>query len=204
MLNFTIPIPLILAAALPAVLDRCSGTDTSVALGILARDRVALTATASEIVVELPVAEGTVVKAGDTLVQLDPTLQSAKLALAQAELEKAHGAERQQLQDKIDELNRRLANPEEALAQQHAKILDLEARLERLGNRIGGDRLNAAREALHAGEFTLADDIFAEIDAARELDVQEAASAAFGAPWRGSPRNFGPGRGECAGPHLTR
>ena len=106
--------------------------------------------------------------------------QREMLTQTQAELEKAHGAERQQLQDKIDELNRRLANPEEALAQQHAKILDLEARLERLGNRIGGDRLNAAREALHAGEFTLADDIFAEIDAARELDVQEAASAAFG------------------------
>ena len=106
--------------------------------------------------------------------------QREMLTQTKAELEKAHGAERQQLQDKIDELNRRLANPEEALAQQHAKILDLEARLERLGNRIGGDRLAAARDALRAGEFTLANDIFAEVDAARELDVQEAASAAFG------------------------
>ncbi len=85
----TIPIPLILVAVLPAFLDRCSGSDTSVALGVLARDRVALTATASEIVVDLPIAEGTVVKAGDTLVQLDPTLQTAKLDLAQAELAKA-------------------------------------------------------------------------------------------------------------------
>ncbi len=89
MLNMTIPIPLILVAVLPAFLDRCSGSDTSVALGVLARDRVALTATASEIVVDLPIAEGTVVKAGDTLVQLDPTLQTAKLDLAQAELAKA-------------------------------------------------------------------------------------------------------------------
>ncbi len=89
MLNMTIPIPLILVAVLPAFLDRCSGSDTSVALGVLARDRVALTATASEIIVDLPIAEGTVVKAGDTLVQLDPTLQTAKLDLAQAELAKA-------------------------------------------------------------------------------------------------------------------
>ncbi|KAJ54331.1 hypothetical protein ACMU_19100, partial [Actibacterium mucosum KCTC 23349] len=106
--------------------------------------------------------------------------QREMLTQTQAEVEKTHGAERRQLQDKIDELNRRLANPEEALSQQHAKILDLEARLERLGNRIGGDRLTAARDALRAGDFTLANDIFAEVDAARELDVQEAASAAFG------------------------
>ena len=56
---------------------------------ILTVSPVPLTATASEIVVELPVAEGTDVKAGDVLVALDNSLQMAKLSLAEAELEKA-------------------------------------------------------------------------------------------------------------------
>ncbi|SLN72625.1 putative efflux pump membrane fusion protein [Roseovarius albus] len=89
MMNTTLSFPLVIFAMMPlSFLDQCSGTDSSAALGVLARDRVALTATANEIVVELPVAEGTPVVTGDVLVQLDTTLQMAKLNLAKAELEK--------------------------------------------------------------------------------------------------------------------
>lgn len=60
--------------------------DQSVALGTLERERVAHTATAAEVIVDLPIAEGTLVQEGDVLVQLDTTLQQANLASAKAKL----------------------------------------------------------------------------------------------------------------------
>lgn len=78
-----------LAAVLVAPLAGCQGDSSSVALGVLAKERVSLTATASEIVVERPIAEGSAVKVGDVLIRLDDTLQKAGLALAQAKLAQA-------------------------------------------------------------------------------------------------------------------
>jgi tetratricopeptide (TPR) repeat protein len=97
-----------------------------------------------------------------------------------AERDKLHGSERAILEDKIAELGRRLANPEEALAQQHAIIIALEEKLARFGNTIGGDRITKAKAALEQGDYSIADDIFAEIEANNELAVQESARAAYG------------------------
>lgn len=124
MLNMTNPIPLIVAVALPAFLDRCSGSDTSVALGMLARDRVALTATTNEIVVDLPIAEGSPVQAGDTLVQLDATLQTAKLNLARAELEKANAT---LLKLEVGPREEDIAKAEAEVAGAAARLVDAEA-----------------------------------------------------------------------------
>ena len=59
------------------------------ALGTLERDRVLLTATASEIIVELSEKEGQFVSAGEVLVKLDTRRQTAIVARAQAEQAKA-------------------------------------------------------------------------------------------------------------------
>lgn len=67
----------------------CNQADQGVALGTLERDRVALTATANEVIVDLPVAQGTFVKAGRLLVQLDTTGQQAKVNRAAAEVSKS-------------------------------------------------------------------------------------------------------------------
>jgi HlyD family secretion protein len=67
------------------LLAACSKTETKVALGTLERDRITLSATAPEIIVAQPVAEGTRVEAGTLLVQLDTTLQEAAVARVQAE-----------------------------------------------------------------------------------------------------------------------
>jgi len=67
----------------------CFGEDGNVALGTLERDRVALTATANEVLVELPVPQGTFVKKGTVLAQLDPAEQQAIVAEAKAEVQKA-------------------------------------------------------------------------------------------------------------------
>ena len=98
---------------------------------------------------------------------------------ARADLAQAHGEERKRLEDKIDALNQRLANPDEALAQQHAIILDLEAQLTRRGNDIGGDRLAEAKSALEQGDFTAARALFEDLQARTAPDVQANAAAAF-------------------------
>lgn len=162
MLNMTIPIPLILAAVLPAILDRCSGSDTSVALGVLARDRVALTATASEIVVDLPVAEGAVVKAGDTLVQLDPTLQSAKLALAQAELEKAQAT---LLKLQVGPREEEIAIAEAKVAGAVARLADAEAIYDRNARLVEN---SVVTEAQVANDLALRDSARAELASAQQ------------------------------------
>jgi len=71
------------------LLSGCKDENANVALGVLAKERVSLSATASEIVTELPVAEGSPVKIGDILVRLDDTIQKANVALAEAQLAQA-------------------------------------------------------------------------------------------------------------------
>ena len=81
---------------------------------------------------------------------------------------------------RIAELERQISNPEPALAEAQKRIADLEALLDRESNEFGAERIAAAKTALEAGDYSLADDIFAELEAREELAVQRAARAAFG------------------------
>ena len=74
---------------LPLLLVGCMKDSSHQALGTLERDRVTFTATASEIIRELPTKEGSVVKQGDVLVKLDSKNQQAVLAHAVAEQSQA-------------------------------------------------------------------------------------------------------------------
>jgi len=98
----------------------------------------------------------------------------------EAELAEASQGEKQQLIARIAELESQIADPEPALAEARKRIAHLEVLLERSGNEIGGDRLSEARAALEKGDYSIADDLFAEIEARRAMEVQEAARAAFG------------------------
>lgn len=64
----------------------CSDNSQQQALGTLERDRIVLKATAAEIIIATPVREGTQIKTGDILVQLDDTLARNNLAQAEAKL----------------------------------------------------------------------------------------------------------------------
>lgn len=70
-------------------LTACQEDGNGVALGTIERDRVALTATAAEVVVDLPVPEGADVKKGEVLVRLDDKQQTADVARARAEVTRA-------------------------------------------------------------------------------------------------------------------
>ncbi|MCG6869737.1 MAG: HlyD family efflux transporter periplasmic adaptor subunit [Gammaproteobacteria bacterium] len=67
----------------------CQQQIEPLALGMLARDRVVLTATSSELIVQQPIREGSLVRKGDLLVQLDDRLQQAIVAQAEAEVQEA-------------------------------------------------------------------------------------------------------------------
>ncbi len=67
------------------VLSACSANESNVALGTLERDRITLAATAPELIISQPVAEGARVEAGTLLVQLDTILQQAAVARVQAD-----------------------------------------------------------------------------------------------------------------------
>lgn len=78
-------------------LTGCTEVESNLALGTLERDRITLSATAAEIIVDQPVTEGSHVEAGDLLVQLDSTLQLASIAKIQGDLA--------QLQANLERLN---------------------------------------------------------------------------------------------------
>lgn len=74
-------------ALLPlCLLTACTPEESNLALGTLERDRIVLTATANEIVTQLPIAEGSEVDAGQLLVQLDSEKQAFTVNSLEAEL----------------------------------------------------------------------------------------------------------------------
>ncbi len=103
-----------------------------------------------------------------------------RAAEVEAALATASEDERTRLEAEKAEIARRLADVEGALKEREAKVRELEALLSREGNEIGGDRLAEARAALEQGDFSKADDLFAEIEAREQMAVQSAARAAHG------------------------
>ncbi len=95
------------------------------------------------------------------------------------EHKKASDAEKVKLEQKIAELDLRLADVPKAFKEFKERIARLESMLEREGNEIGNKKLMEAREALEKGDFSKADDLFAEIEAREKLAVERSARAAF-------------------------
>ncbi len=104
-------------------LAACSAEQNNLALGTLERDRIILRATAGEIIVRQPVAEGTQVTAGTLLVQLDDRQQRAVVARSRAEVSQASAV--------LEEL-RNGARPEE-IAAASAKVSGARAALVQAG-----------------------------------------------------------------------
>ncbi len=90
----------------------------------------------------------------------------------------AKDTEKEKLLEEIAELNRRLADPEKYLQEEKERIASLQSALERESNEIGNQKLNEAKAALGNGDFSKADEIFAEIQTREELAVKRAARAA--------------------------
>jgi len=67
----------------------CDSRPQNIALGTLERDRIAHTATANEVVVALPVSQGSTVEKGTLIVKLDDTIQKAQVRKAEADVAQA-------------------------------------------------------------------------------------------------------------------
>lgn len=135
--------------SLGLLLSACSDRHSSQALGTLERDRVTLKATAAEIVAARPVREGSAVKTGDLLLQLDDTLAQAQVSKARAILNSAkanqiklhHGA-------RVEEV----AAARAQLERSEALLLQAEADFNRITTlarqkMVGQVELDAARSA---------------------------------------------------------
>lgn len=71
------------------LLTACDSSPQNIALGTLERDRIAHTATVNEVVVALPVPQGSMVQKGTLLVKLDDTIQKAQVSKAEAAVAQA-------------------------------------------------------------------------------------------------------------------
>lgn len=119
-------LPLLLGLA-TLMLSGCSDEERHTALGTLERDRITLSATASEIITAQPVAEGTQVEQGRLLVQLDTTLQALAVEMTQAEIAQQE-AYLEQLRngprpEEIDAARARVESAEAALEESERDIV---------------------------------------------------------------------------------
>ena len=144
------------------LLAGCSGGGPPLALGTLERDRVALTATVAEVVVELPVAEGSRVAKGTLLVRLDDRRQRAVVERSQAEVARARAH--------LNQL-RNGPRPQE-IAAARAQVSGAEADLAEAQITYGRNRELLARKAVSQADVDQAkarrDAAAARLDEARE------------------------------------
>lgn len=168
-MNFLSSLPLIaLTLVGGTLLDRCSGSDTTTALGILAYDRVALTATANEIIVDLPIAEGTPVSKGSVLVVLDAKVQTAELELAKARLEEA---EANLLKQEAGPREEEIAMARAKVAGAQARLADAEAMYARNAKLVENEVVTEARlEQDLAARGTAQADLDSALESLRELE----------------------------------
>lgn len=171
----------LIGSVLISLLTACTQDDSSQALGTLERDRVTFTATANEIIRALPATEGSQVKQGEVLVQLDTTSQEAVLARAVAE------------QSKAEAYLLKLTNGErpEDIAASQARVKRAEAQLteaqknytrkaelveKRLISQSEQDTALAARDSAKA-ELDSANEEFSKLTAGSRLEDIEQAKA---------------------------
>ncbi|WP_114765527.1 HlyD family secretion protein [Vibrio rhodolitus] len=176
---------LLLSALLLITLNACTPIEKEKALGTLERDRVTFSATANEIIRELPVKEGSMVNEGDVLVKLDTKNQQALLAHAIAE------------QAKADAYLLKLTNGErpEDIAAAQARVVRSQAQLteaqknyqrkaelvaKKLISQSEKDAALAARDSARA-ELDSANEEFAKLTAGSRLEDIEQAKAALAA-----------------------
>ncbi len=159
------------------LLTGCDNSSQRLALGTLERDRIAHTATASEVVVALPIARGNRVKKGTLLVKLDDTLQKAMVAKALAEvaqakanLEKLRNGARK---EEVAAARAKVAGARAALVESEAnykRSVNLVKR--KLVSRAELDKTRAARDSRLANLQTTQEQLLKLTNGTREEDLR--------------------------------
>ncbi|MCL1147235.1 HlyD family efflux transporter periplasmic adaptor subunit [Shewanella marinintestina] len=155
----------------------CDDGDASMALGSLERQRIALTATTNEVVVALPVAQGSAVTKGAVLVQLDDTLQKAHLAKALADVAQATANYQKLLKGAREE---EIASARATVAGAQARLQESEANYRRiasmakdnLASKANLDRALAGRDADTASLESTQEQLRELVAGSREEDIR--------------------------------
>jgi HlyD family secretion protein len=158
-------------------LSACDNNKPGLALGTLERERIAHTATVSEVITALPVSAGSQVSKGTVLVKLDDTIQKALVAKAQAQmqqakanLEKVHNGARE---EEVAAASAQVAGAKAALVQseanyQRAKILIKKA----LASQVTLDNALASRDENTAKLHSAQEKLLQLINGARIEDLK--------------------------------
>ncbi|HGY5296376.1 HlyD family secretion protein [Aeromonas salmonicida] len=155
----------LLPLGLFSLLTACQPQVSTTALGTLERDRVLLTATASEIIRALPVAQGSMVEEGTLLARLDDRRQQAVLARARANLDKAEANVRESERNfvRIDRLVRqKLVSPadlDKARALRDGALAEQDGarqQLDKLARGVRSEDIDEADAALQAASAEVA------------------------------------------------
>ncbi len=161
------------------LLAACGDQSQHLALGTLERERIAQTATTNEVIVALPVAAGTTVSKGTLLVQLDDTLQKARVDKANAEVVQARAnLEKLQHGARTEELaaaRARVAGARAALLESqahHARIRDLQR--DKLASQADFDKARATRDSNQASLQSAQEALLVLTNGAREEDLRAA------------------------------
>lgn len=168
------------------LITACHQSGDGIALGTLERDRIAHTATVSEIVVALPVEQGSVVKKGTVLVKLDDTLQQAQLKRAeaavlqaQAELEKLRSGARV---EEVAAAQARVAGARAVLVESEASYARaLKLYKQKTASQAEVDKALAARDASVANLQSAQEQLQELTNGTREEDLQAAEARVLGA-----------------------
>ncbi len=154
-----------------AAVVACQPQEPPSAFGTLERERVLLTAPATELILTQAAQEGSTIKAGQVLLQLDPKLQQLKVDKANAEVQRAQAALDLLLQGNRAE---QIAAAAARLAQAQLKRADSERQRQR-ARQLRAQKLVAQAE-LDAAELSsqLAQAQYA--DAAQQLQELQAGS----------------------------
>ena len=97
-----------------------------------------------------------------------------------AQIPDASGEQLQLLNRKREEYEKRLSDIEPAFEQARARIIQLEAIIEREGNLLGAEDLEEADEALANGDFDAAEQLLIRIEDQGDPEVKRTARAAYG------------------------
>lgn len=161
------------------LITACDDSAQKLALGTLERDRIALTATSNEVVVELPVAPGSIISKGTLLVRLDDTLQKAQVAKASAEVEQAranleklrHGARKEE----VASARARVVGAKSALAESESNLERVrQLKAQNLVSQNELDKAQATRDANDASMQSAQEALLILTNGAREEDLRAA------------------------------
>ncbi len=160
----------------------CLNNEPPLALGTLERDRVALSATAAEIIIELPVAEGTPVSKGTLLAQLDDRQQRAEVERSKAQVAQAE-AHLQQLRN--GPRAQEIAAAKAQVAGRTADLREAEITYERNAELLGRkavsqaevDRTQALRDAASARLDEAKESLDELLDGTRPEEITQAEAA---------------------------